>query len=254
MIKNVEFKLAETRGEIEESYSLVWSRYVEKNYLRDWPFDLWVTPYCLHPSTIVILATLENKIVGTATVFRCNEMGLPLFNLCPEAKHIGMDIFEIGKLAVAKEMGDNIFSSVAGIGLIMGMFSVMYRCGLWFRENEFPNADFDICIAVVPSHRPFYSKLGFKTINNTPSVYKVFKDVVAYCMRQSFSNFLNYIQNHYMLRKFFGLLESLNPNKRYFMNWDDVVYFSQKRTNLWERMDNDLKVFLADAYGVNLEV
>ncbi len=252
MLKHVEFRLPRNRDEIEFAYSLVCTRYREKDYLKDWPFDLWITPYCLQPETITILALVDGEIIGTGSIFRRTKMGLPVFNLYPQCKDMGERGFEIGKLAISKEVGDSLFSSIASVGVVMGIFSIMYRCGLWFREKEFSGGDFTVYIAVVPSHRPFYAKLGFKSVNSRPNLYQTFKDVEAYCMVQSFSEFFQYVENHSMLRKFFGSLEMLDPNDRYFLTWEDVIYFAKERTNLWDRMNENQREYLACSYGVRL--
>ncbi len=246
-LKDVEFRLVQDRDELEFTYKLICSRYRDKEYLNFWPYDIWVTPHCLHPDTFVMVALIENKIIGTASVFLKGEMGLPLFSLCPNMD-IAPRMVEIGKLAVAKEVGENLFGSIAEVGVVMGMFSLLYRCGLWLERNEFLD-DFLISIAVVPAHRPFYRRLGFESISEEPSPYPTFKGVRAFCMYQSFHHFKEFVENHLLLKKFFSCREEVNPYERYVLSWEDVMYFSKERTNLWEEMEDKYKEILKKVYS-----
>ncbi len=247
--KSVEFRFAVSRDELEEAYRLVGRIYRDRGYLRpDWTSDLWVTPHCLLPDTIVLLADLEGKLLGTASLFWLGEMGLPLHKLCPELR-LKPPAVEIGKLVVDKSLGPGLFESLAEMGIVIGLFGKAYGVGLWLeKERIFPDVDeVTLSIAVLPHHIPFYRKLGFRPASDLRSYGRVFTELDACCLTQDFGNLRRLVSSNRLLAKFFNSSQA-DPSSRYRLSWDDVLYFAKERTDLWDRMSDREREILLSAY------
>ncbi len=249
LYKDIEFRLAKDRLELEKAYRLVCSVYREKGYLDDsWPWDIWVMPYCMHPETVVGVAILNGEVIGTSSLFFCKDMGLPVENTYEEAKVFEHPV-EIGKLAVDEKKVKRLFSSVSSMGVVLGVWAVLYNLTLWKVFHK--NMDYDILIEVLaPHHIPFYERLGFKVIFS-PRIYAML-DKTVYCMHQPFRDFRKVVSSNPLLRRLFSGQKDEKPLDMYKLSWDDVEYFLKEKTDMWNRMDEHYRKFLSNLYRANL--
>src|SRR5690606_5317546 len=70
-------RLAKELPEIEAALHLVYHAYLETQLIEPNPYELRMTKYHLLPTTNVFLACDNNEVVGTLTLIRDGEHGLP---------------------------------------------------------------------------------------------------------------------------------------------------------------------------------
>ncbi len=244
LYRDIEFRLAANRLDLEKSYKLVCDIYKRKRYLdNNWPWDIWVMPYCMHPETVVALAILDGDVIGTSSLFFPRGIGLPVQKTFKETRDFEHPM-EIGKLAIDEDKVKNLFSSISSIGVVLGIWAVLYKVAL--RKSIEMDVDFDLLIEVLPFHTAFYERIGFRIISS-PQTYAMM-DKTVYCMYQSFYNFKEFISQHPLLRRLFPSQDKETPGTMYKLSWDDVEYFLKEKTDMWYRMDEHCRDFLLDVY------
>ncbi len=244
LYRDIEFRLAKDRLELEKAYRLVCSVYREKGYLDDsWPWNIWVMPYCMHPETVVAIAILDGDVIGTSSLFFPRGIGLPVQKTFEEARHFGHPM-EIGKLAIDEERVKSLFSSISSIGVVLGIWAALYKVAL--RKSIEMDVDFDLLIEVLPFHTAFYERIGFRIISS-PQTYAMM-DKTVYCMYQSFYNFKEFIYQNPLLKRLFPSQDEEISGTMYKLSWADVEYFLKEKTDMWYRMDEHYRKFLLDVY------
>ena len=152
------FKLANTREELEEAYSLIYSAYLKNKFIPANDSKLYTNIYFTLPSTSTLIVKDMNKVIGTISLVRDNPIGLPVervFNLNSIRKE-GARLAEVSSLVIApsyrRSNNQNIF-----FPLIKYLFEY---------SLEFFGIDY-LIIAIYPHHDIFYeSFFGFDKIEN----------------------------------------------------------------------------------------
>lgn len=116
----VTYKIATTRSELEEAYSLVWKNYVETGFQADDDTKIRFTKYHLLPESRVFVANFREGLlaepkqfddrsvcIGTVSLILDSPMGLPLDELCgkelSQVRAEGRKIAEVVGFAVNKD-------------------------------------------------------------------------------------------------------------------------------------------------------
>lgn len=98
------FKIAQTKEEFEQAYSILHDNYVECGYMQPHSSGMRITKYFLLPSTTTIIILLNQKVIGTMSIIRKTRLGLPMeksFDLSPYEKSDEI-IAEVSALAIDK--------------------------------------------------------------------------------------------------------------------------------------------------------
>lgn len=96
------FKLAETKSELEQAFSLLHDAYVREGYMKPHPSGFRVTAYHAIPSTTTLIAKKGEDVVATVSVIRQSRLKLPVqtaFDVSAVAKP-GDQLVEISSLAI----------------------------------------------------------------------------------------------------------------------------------------------------------
>lgn len=103
--KDIVFKLAETKEELEAAFGLLHDCYVREGYMLPKPSGLRVTPYHALPTTTTLIAKKENKVIATVSLIRQTGLGLPIETAYDVSKVMapGQQAVEISALAIAPE-------------------------------------------------------------------------------------------------------------------------------------------------------
>lgn len=75
---DIRFKVAETKDELEQAFSLLHDAYVKEGLMTPHPSGMRVTKYHALPSTSTLIAIQGGLVVGTLSIVRQNAFGLPL--------------------------------------------------------------------------------------------------------------------------------------------------------------------------------
>ena len=150
-------KIAETKAELEASFSLLHDAYVASNFMLSHPNNLRVTPYHALPTTTTLCALYDGEVVGTISLIREGVFGFPMqeaFNL-EIVRQKGGQITEASALAVHPR-----FRRSVGL-VVLPLMKFMYGyCIRYFDTRH-------LVIAVNPSHIAFYeSLLLFQRLQN----------------------------------------------------------------------------------------
>lgn len=93
---------AQDSGEVEKALELVYQNYLKMGYTKEEASGIRLTPHHLIPSTTVIVALINDEIVGTLSIISENALSLPLekeFSLA-KLRANGERICEVGALAI----------------------------------------------------------------------------------------------------------------------------------------------------------
>lgn len=162
--KELVVKLADSREELKEAYTLIHREYLKRGYCKAQPSEMFYTYFCLLTDTRTILITKEKQILGTLTVIPDSPAGLPMENLFPE---------EIAGLrAQGRKMAEVSLLSLDQEHLGQGMFSLMhYEKHFYFFSLVKKLIDCsknlgitDLMIAVHPKHEDLYRYMTFSTV------------------------------------------------------------------------------------------
>jgi hypothetical protein len=102
--EELEFRVARTLSELEQSFSLLHAAYLETGLLRvAHPSGLRTTAYHALPSTTTLIACWKDEVVGTLSVIRDSPFGLPMESAfdVSELRRRGLSLCEVSSLAIA---------------------------------------------------------------------------------------------------------------------------------------------------------
>jgi len=140
-------KIAETRDELEQAFSLVYNEYQEEGYIRD--SDRSGLHFNIHhilPETVVFVFKSYLKVISTLTlIFDSETFGLPMDVLYGKEldalRRRKRRLVELSSLATAKDARWH------------NVFMYLNRAMVWYAMYQ--NAT-DLCIMVNPKHVDFY--------------------------------------------------------------------------------------------------
>jgi hypothetical protein len=100
--EGVTFKIASTQDELEQSFRILHDAYVKVGLMKPNPSGLRISIYHALPTSIVLTAQKDGKVLGTVTIIRDSKLGLPsekILNL-DNLRKPGLQIAEISALAI----------------------------------------------------------------------------------------------------------------------------------------------------------
>ncbi len=94
---------AETRADYQEAFRLAYRQYVAAGLIPPNPTGFRIAPHQLQPACTVILAEIEQRVVGTVSLVEDGPAKLPMDRLFPQAvdelRSHGLRLAEVGCLA-----------------------------------------------------------------------------------------------------------------------------------------------------------
>lgn len=124
---DLRFKIAETKEELEQAFSLLHDAYVKEGLMTPQPSGLRVTKYHALPSTTTLIALHGDLVVGTVSLVRQNAFGLPLeaiFDL--DQLPPGSRPAEVSSLAIRKDFQQQQGRILFPLLKFMHQYSVEY--------------------------------------------------------------------------------------------------------------------------------
>jgi hypothetical protein len=254
--ESLRFKVAETKDELEQAFSLLHDAYVKEKLMSPHPSGLRVTKYHALPSTTTLIALQGKEVIGTLSLIRQSAFGLPMetiFNL--SGLPPGSRPVEISSLAIKKG-----FQQQQG-QILFPLLKFMYLyCRDYFGVSHF-------VIAVNPKWFDFYeSVLLFKSlsknvvdaydfVNGAPAVGGVLdlKDV-----ERRYLKVYGKKSKHHNLHSFFLELEHANlefPLRKKSFISDPVLspelmnHFFNIKTQVFTSLNDFDRTILRDFYN-----
>jgi hypothetical protein len=162
---DLQFKIAETREELESAYKILHDAYVDQGFTVRHASGLYLSLQHALPSTITLVAKLRDQVIGTATLIRDNPLGLPLERAfaCDRLNHLrreGGRVAEISCLVIHRD-----FRRQYGGQVLFPLFSYLYRYAFYYYGVD------HFTIAIFPKHACFYESLfGFQPLERRKTV------------------------------------------------------------------------------------
>ena len=242
-------KVAETKEELEDCFSLLHDAYVRVGFMKPDPSGMRATIYHALPTTTTLLAKYNGKIVGTISLIRDSPLGFPMqkiFNI-EKIRKAGGNIAEVSALAIERR-----FQATGGI-ILFPLMKFMYEYSTKFFDTR------HLVIAVNPRHIGFYeSILFFKRLKQNPVEHYDFVNgapaVGAHLDLQSApENMKRHYDNKEPAKNLYNYFIHLRmpniifPDKRFYTTNDPVMtpelldYFFNKRTQVFANLTDDQK-------------
>lgn len=251
-------KIAETQEELEACFSVLHDAYVDSGFMKPDPSGMRVTIYHALPTTTTLCAKYDGKVVGTISLIRESELGVPLqqiFDLTAVREKEG-NIAEVSALAIHRK-----FRRTGG-SILFPLMKFMYEyCTTFFDTRH-------LVIAVNPSHIEMYeSLLFFRRLNaNMVDRYDFVNGAPAIGATLDLKDALETFRKHYAskparrnLHAYFIQLKLPNiqfPARRFFTTNDPVLtpplldYFFNVRTKTFENLSARKKALLHSIYDL----
>lgn len=256
---SLELKIADTQDELEACFGLLHDAYVAAGFMRPEVSRLRVTAYHALPTTTTLCAKVDGRVVGTLSLIREGVFGFPMqsvFDLgAVRAK--GGRIAEVSALAVHPD-----YRKTGGT-ILFPLMKFMYEyCTRFFDTRH-------LVIAVNPNKIELYESLLFferlqaKPVerydfaNGAPAVGATLDLVAA---RERFAAVYGARSPRRNLFRYFVELELPNirlPQRRYHTTNDPVMtesmvdYFFNRRTRVFEALDDRKKLLLRSIYDLD---
>lgn len=251
-------KVAETREELEECFRLLHDAYVAVGFMKPDPSGMRATIYHALPTTTTLLASYDNRIVGTISLIRESPLGFPMqkiFNI-DKIRQAGGKIAEVSALAIHRR-----FQSMGGV-ILFPLMKFMYEYSTKFFDTR------HLVIAVNPRHIGFYeSVLFFQRLKEVPVAHYDFVNgapaVGAHVDLKSapkiYKRYYDSKEPAKNLYRYFTDLHMPNivyPDKRFYTTNDPVMtpelldYFFNKKTQVFARLTDQEKRIFREIYDI----
>lgn len=251
-------KIAETRDELEECFTLLHDAYVESGFMTPHPSGMRVTIYHALPTTTTLCAKYDGRVVGTISLVRESALGVPLqkiFDLSAVREKEGQ-IAEVSALAVHRD-----FRKTGG-SILFPLMKFMYEyCTTFFDTRH-------LVIAVNPSHIEMYESLLFfqRLSANIVESYDFVNGAPAVGASLDLKEAPEIFRKHYaskpMRRNLYAYFTQIKlpniefPSRRFYTTNDPVLtpelidYFFNVRTDTFRNLSARKKVLLHTIYDL----
>jgi hypothetical protein len=251
-------KIAETKEELEACFAVLHDAYVDSGFMKPDPSGMRVTIYHALPTTTTLCAKYDGQVVGTISLVRESELGVPLqqiFDLNSVREKEG-NIAEVSALAIHRK-----FRRTGGT-ILFPLMKFMYEyCTTFFDTRH-------LVIAVNPSHIEMYESLLFfrRLPENMVESYDFVNGAPAIGATLDLKEAPEIFRKHYAskparrnLHAYFiqtKLPNIIFPKRRFFTTNDPVLtpelldYFFNVRTKTFENLSERKKVLLHSIYDL----
>jgi len=150
-VASLDFGLATTIADFEGAFRLLHERYVWRRYMLPQPSGRRLGLHHVLPSTKVVVAKAEDRVVGTITIVEDSCVGLPMDEAfggeLGRLRERGRRLAEGASLAAGRVDG------VPGVAIVVRLLrmAVLYAARIARRD--------ELCFVVRPRHREFYLNL-----------------------------------------------------------------------------------------------
>jgi len=251
-------KIAETKEELEACFSLLHDAYVDSGFMKPDASGMRLTIYHALPTTTTLCAKYDGQVVGTISLIRESELGVPMqqiFDLTAVREKDG-NIAEASALAIHPK-----FRRTGGT-ILFPLMKFMYEyCTRYFDTRH-------LVIAVNPGHIEMYeSLLFFRRLTATiVEKYDFVNGAPAVGATLDLKHALEVFRKHYSskpphrnLHAYFTQIKLPNiqfPNRRFYTTNDPVLspellnYFFNVRTKTFANLSDRKKALLHSIYNL----
>lgn len=250
------FRIAQTKEDLEQAYRILHDSYVDAQFMKPHSSGMRILKYFLLPSTTTILVLHQEKVIGTMSIIRRTQLGLPMekdFDLSEYLQN-GAPCAEISSLAIDKNFVGNKGAVFLPICKFFNEFITQYM-GI----NK-------VFIAVNPSMADFYEcfllfqKIKNKTIghyqfaNGAPAVGFYYDLSLA---RSEYQTIYGKREPEKNLHKYFfenKLPHFVFPNRLFNKSMDPIMsadmlrYFFIQKSDVIQSLTPEERAYLTNLY------
>lgn len=243
-VKDLEIKIAETRNELQQAFSLVHDTYVKEGFIKPHPSGMRLCLQNAAPETATLIGKINGKVICTTTLYINSFLGVPMDSqfeqeiafLRSRKRHFG----EVGSLATHSDYRSMDSTLQLYLQKALMNYSINYL-----------KLD-DVVITVSDRHHYFYKYiLQFQSIGKM-KYYDAVNGRPAIPMRinltnieREFQSAYQYFHNERRLDRFFfhyksdcvKLPERKSPIKVW--NKDLINYFFFEKTDILKKTDSE---------------
>jgi hypothetical protein len=244
-IKGIKFKIAQSKDELEQAFSIVHDMYVQEGYIDPQPHGMRI---CLHhslPFTTTFIGLAGSEVIIACTLFLDSVIGLPMDSLYKKELDVFRNshrlIAESGAFAVKPGYKNSSTTLVIHLQKMITHYVLRYF-----------NLD-DFVITINPKHRMFYKyvflmeQIGqekpYSSVNGNPAIamYSNIRSVESK-MRESYDNFPPEKNVYDFIFKKESKCFDWPPNHApvIVMNRELVNYFFEAKTNIFTNTKQDI--------------
>ncbi len=252
LIGVIDYRVAVTRDELEQSYRLVYNEYLKRNYTAKNDSGMRFSIFNALPQTTTFVAESNNSVLATATLIEDSPLGLPM----DEIYHDEVDKLRQGgkKICEISMLASNTALFGSGISMMLNskkMFFIfhLFKCVFDYALTQ-ANVDY-FCITINPKHNLTYDFLLFKNMgelkaynhaNGAPALAKYLD--LKLILSQSHSLASSGLYRMFFLKK--TPLEKF-ANKFSFTS-EDLKYFFAEKSDILRRAPSQHLEFLKNCY------
>ena len=168
---DIEFKVATSSVEIIQAFQLLKQSYIDRGIVVDQ--EMYMKAIYLLPTTTTFIASKNTEIIGTISLIKDSELGLPMEAVHKKEvrriRHSGRHISEVSSFAISPQYRRT--------GLSLMLYNMLYQWASYLDEID------DLLIATHPSMKPFYSSFLFFSTLGPAQKYQKLSNAISIPMR-----------------------------------------------------------------------
>ena len=263
----IEYKIASSREEFEQSCALVYREYLKRGFIlpKYYKSGLRITMHHIVPGMTTFIALKDKQVVATVTIIPDSPLGLPMdMGYKEEAdkfRNMGRAICEVGYLAINSDVFGRGLFSMFNFKKLDFMFTLFRMVMQYVVSRERYD---DICIVTNPKYMIFkfipfdiigkakyygYDRMAIK------KKAAVAKRMDLKRMRENFDNpGLVFGARITIYKMFFGskVPAGIFENK-YKLSPEDLNYFFVKKSDILKKLRKDEKEYIKEAHNLTEE-
>lgn len=254
-LKEISFKIATSRQEYEQAFSIVYERYDKLDYIDKCSSGMSYSQIHLLPLTFLLIVKEKDEVIGVMSIILDSGLGLPVESCWDISKERNSShrIAEIGSLAISKKVEKRLK------GLIfLPLSAFMYRTSAHLLGVD------KIVIATSKKASIFYKAiLLFSSLGKAK--YSRVKGNYSECQvldfNTAYSNYEKIYKNKALQKNVFNFMvkhnfeEFIIPNQSMSillnsrLSLHDLEYFLNKKNGLFSNLTSFEKLYLAKCYS-----
>ena len=161
----VEYRVARSREELEQAYSLVYKEYLKRGYVKESSAKLKISLFNALPQTATFVAAIDEQVIATASVIPDSPLGLPMDRIYHEElcllRQRKIKLCEVSMLTSDTEFfqnGTSMMLNTKKLFFIFNLFKIIFDYTRFVLRFD--------CISIVinPKHNLTYNYLLFQEL------------------------------------------------------------------------------------------
>ena len=254
--KGIVYRVARTKGEVEEAFSLVYKEYAQRRYIpKNYKSRLRLSLYNALPTTTILLALKGKRVIATVTLIPDSPLGLQMDKIYKKELDVlrkrGRRLSECSQLAIDTNLFPKGWFSMFNFNkfiFIFRLFKILLDHALCIGKLH------DFCIAINPKQQYVYNFIGFEKLGGL-KYYGSVNKAPAIAKRLNLVSYEKDVRSRWSLHKiFFG--HKTNPDlfkDKFQMRGSDLEYFFLKKSDIFLKATKKQLAYIQSCYkDVNL--